>query len=147
MDAHARAAALDDLAAALRERLIAEPDGGEADLHGRIRALVDREAALLDARARDELVALVAERSFGLGPLEPLLRDPEVDEVMVNGAGAVWVDRGGGPEGTDAPFARAADARPASWRILAPRARPRAGGPPRREARPPGRPPGDAAVP
>src|SRR3954462_5431344 len=96
MDPHARAAALDDLAATLRQRLIAEPDGGEGDLHGRIRALVDREAALLDARARDGLVAGVAGAWFGLGPLEPLLRDPDVDEVMVNGAGPVWVERGGG---------------------------------------------------
>src|SRR5215470_12282541 len=107
MDPTARAAALDDLAAALRERLIAEPDGGESDLHGRIRALVDREAALLDAASRDELVARVAERSFGLGPLEPLLRDPGVDEVMVNGAGPVWVERGGRLEATGVRFASA----------------------------------------
>ena len=31
----------------------------------------------------------------GLGPLEPLLADPAVDEVMVNGPGAVWVERRG----------------------------------------------------
>src|SRR4051794_41441598 len=120
MDAHARAAALDDLAAALRERLIAEPGSGESDLHGRIRSLVDREAALLDASARDELVALVAERSFGLGPLEPLLRDPEVDEVMVNGAGAVWVERGGRLEATGVAVASDDDVRPAIERVLAP---------------------------
>ena len=29
----------------------------------------------------------------GLGPLEPLLSDPAVDEVMVNGPGAVYVER------------------------------------------------------
>src|SRR3954468_9462764 len=120
MDPHARAAALDDLASALRERLIAEPDGGEADLHGRIRALVDREAALLDAGARDELVGLVAERSFGLVPREPLLRDPEVDEVMVSGGGAVWVERGGRLEATDVAFASDDDVRHAIERILAP---------------------------
>src|SRR4051812_17342767 len=120
MDPDARAAALDDLAAALRERLIAEPGGGDGDLRGRIRALVDREAALLDAPARNELVALVAERSFGLGPLEPLLHDPDVDEVMVNGAGPVWVEREGRLEQTDVAFASDDDVRHAIERILAP---------------------------
>ena len=58
---------------------------GPDDVDGRIRALVEREAAPLDAGAREALVTRVAERSFGLGPLEPLLRDPNVDEVMSTG--------------------------------------------------------------
>ena len=120
MDPSARTAALEDLATRLRERLIAETAGADSDLHGRIRALVDREAALLDAAARHELVARVAERSFGLGPLEPLLRDPDVDEVMVNGAGPVWVERAGLLEPTDVAFASDDDVRHAIERILAP---------------------------
>ncbi|HMI69325.1 MAG TPA: CpaF family protein [Solirubrobacteraceae bacterium] len=115
------AAALDQLAVALRERLLAEAGvEGVGDLEGRIRALVEREAALLDVESREELVARVAERSFGLGPLEPLLRDASVDEVMVNGAGAVWVERGGRLEPTDVRFGSAADLRDVIERILAP---------------------------
>jgi pilus assembly protein CpaF len=91
------AAALDRLAVVLRERLLAEAGAdGVGDLEERIRALVEREAALLDVESREELVARVAERSFGLGPIEPLLRDASVDEVMVNGAGVVWVAGAGG---------------------------------------------------
>jgi pilus assembly protein CpaF len=114
-------AALDQLAVALRERLLAEADGDAGgDLEARIRALVEREAALLDVGAREELVARVAERSFGLGPLEPLLRDASVDEVMVNGAGVVWVERGGRLEPTDVRFGSAAELRDLIERILAP---------------------------
>src|SRR3954463_6370886 len=120
MDPDARAAALDALAAALRERLIAEPGGGDGDLRGRIRALVDREAALLPPAPRDELVAPVPGRSFGLGPLEPLLRDPDVDEVMVNGAGPVWIERAGRIEATEGGFAPDDAGRHALERILAP---------------------------
>ena len=73
----------------------------------RIRSLVDREAGVLGERERAELARLVAERSFGLGPLEPLLADPAVDEVMVNGPGTVWVERGGRIEATGGRASRA----------------------------------------
>ena len=116
--------ALDSLAGALRDRLLLEAGtddgGGDGDLHARIRALVDREAGLLDDDARSRLVARVAERSFGLGPLESLLGDPSVDEVMVNGPAHVWVERGGRIEPTGVSFDSEADLRHAIERILAP---------------------------
>jgi pilus assembly protein CpaF len=112
---------LDALATALRERLLAEAArDGPGDLERRIRSLVEREAALLDAGTREALVARVAERSFGLGALEPLLRDPAVDEVMVNGAGPVWVERAGRLERTDVRLASTAALRDVIERILAP---------------------------
>ena len=119
-----RATALDELAGALRERLVAEAGVGDgAGGAEAIRALVDAEAALLDAATREELVALVSERSFGLGPLQPLLADPEVDEIMVNGVGPacpVWVERSGKLEPTQVAFACDDDLRHAIERILAP---------------------------
>src|SRR5215212_3996135 len=79
--------ALDSLAGTLRDRLV--DAAGEAadgdDPAARIGALVEREAGVLDAATRDELAARVAERAVGLGPLEPLLRDRTVDEIMVCG--------------------------------------------------------------
>jgi pilus assembly protein CpaF len=113
---------LEAVAADLRERLLA--DAGEREdpegLPGRIRALVDREAGVLDEGRRAELAARIAERAFGLGPLEPLLADPTVEEVMVSGTAPAWVERGGRLERTDARFAREEDLRDAIERILAP---------------------------
>ena len=122
MDEHAQAAVLDRLADDLRAGLLERPGapGDGDDLHERIRRAVDREAALLDEAAREHLVALVAERSFGLGVLEPLLRDPSVEEVMVNGPGAVWVERSGRMERAGVAFATEGDLRHAIERILAP---------------------------
>ncbi len=120
MNPTAHADALDALAASLRERLLSDADESGAEPAARVRALVDREAGMLDAAARDELVRRVAERSFGLGPLEPLLADAAVDEIMVSGAGRVWVERGGRVEETAVRFAGDAELRHAIERILAP---------------------------
>src|ERR1700741_4553635 len=113
---------LDALAADLRERLLSragEP-GEEADLPGRIRALVDREAGVLPEARRGELAARIAERAVGLRPLEPLLSDAAGDEIMVSGTAPVWVERGGRRAATDVRFAREQDLRDAIERILAP---------------------------
>ena len=113
---------LDDLAGTLRELLLREaaeaPD--DAPLEERVRALVEREAGLLAAGERAELTRLVAEKAFGLGPLEPLLADPSVDEVMVVGPGRVWVERAGRVEPGGVAFADEGELRHAIERILAP---------------------------
>src|SRR5215207_2129231 len=111
---------LDALAADLRDRLLAGAVEPGEDVAGRIRELVDREAAVLDADARTELAGRIAERAFGLGPLEPLLADPEVEEVMVCGTAPVWVERAGRLEQTAVRFASEGDLRDAIERILAP---------------------------
>jgi pilus assembly protein CpaF len=90
--------ALEELAEALRRRLIArarDGAGGVAELGAEVRALVDAEAPALPDGEREDLAARVVRLATGLGPLEPLLADPGVDEVMVNGPGEVWVERRG----------------------------------------------------
>jgi pilus assembly protein CpaF len=63
--------------------------------------VIDGEAAVLGEtgalRARSALAAQV----LGAGPLEPLLADPQVTDVLVNAGSQVWVDRGSGLTRTD----------------------------------------------
>jgi pilus assembly protein CpaF len=90
--------ALEELAEALRRRLIERARSGAAsvgELGAEVRALVEAEAPALADLERDDLVSRVVRLATGLGPLEPLLADPAVDEVMVNGAAEVWVERRG----------------------------------------------------
>jgi pilus assembly protein CpaF len=120
---HAGADGLEQLAGELRERLVrsaGEADPSARDAAQRVAALVEREAALLSETERETLRRLVTERSLGLGPLEALLVDPDVDEVMVNGPGRVYVERRGRIEPTDVAFESEADLRHAIERILAP---------------------------
>ena len=56
---------------------------------------VRRRAPLHTPDARLELTRQAIAHLSGLGELDALLRDPSVDEVMVNGGGDIWVDRQG----------------------------------------------------
>ncbi|HVL93171.1 MAG TPA: ATPase, T2SS/T4P/T4SS family [Acidimicrobiales bacterium] len=56
------------------------------------------EEPLLSPAALAAVVTDVLARATGLGPLEPLLADPTVSEVMVSGPGRVWVERAGALE-------------------------------------------------
>ena len=89
--------ALDELAHALRARLVERARDGEAggSLEDEVRSLVEREAAALPEAEQARLVERVIVLATGLGPLEPLLADPSVDEVMVNGPESVYVERRG----------------------------------------------------
>src|SRR5215211_2428355 len=114
--------ALDELASALRSRLIERTREGAAGggLEDEVRALVQAEAGPLPEAEREALAERVVLLAAGLGPLEPLLADPAVDEVMVNGADAVYVERSGRVERSGVRFADEAELMHAVERILAP---------------------------
>jgi pilus assembly protein CpaF len=59
---------------------------------------------LLDPRAVSTLTEHVLADVHGLGPLEPLLRDPNVSDVMVVGERGVWIERSGKIEETSLHF-------------------------------------------
>jgi pilus assembly protein CpaF len=66
------------------------------------------------------LVQAVVNRVVGLGPLQPLLDDPEVTEIMVNDPEHIFVERNGRLEAADARFHSQADLRHVIDRIVAP---------------------------
>ena len=113
---------LDELAVALRARLVERARDGEAggSLEQEVRALVEREAGALPEADRAALIERVVVLATGLGPLEPLLGDPSVDEVMVNGPRAVYVERRGRLERVGVEFGDESELMHAIERILAP---------------------------
>ena len=125
MDARERH--LEELAASLRAGLIerrrtaaASGDGATADLRSEVAELVAEEAALLGEADREALEARIVRDTVGLGPLEDLLADPRVEEVMVNGPERVYVERAGTIEETDVSFESDEALRNAIERILSP---------------------------
>ncbi len=58
----------------------------------------------LSSEARARLTSEIAQEVVGLGPIEPLLRDPTVTEIMTSGPNNVWVERNGKTERTNVKF-------------------------------------------
>ncbi len=114
--------AIEELAGALRQRLIERARAGESggEVGDEIAALVECEAAALSDSERTALRERVLLAATGLGPLEALLADPAVDEVMVNGPGEVYVERGGRIRTTGVRFESEAELTHTIERILAP---------------------------
>jgi pilus assembly protein CpaF len=89
----------------IQQRLVREFEGDSISMgnQDRLRAQVEEmiNAVILEERVavtRAERAALVMDllnEIVGLGPIEPLLNDPEVDEVMVNGPYQIYVERKG----------------------------------------------------
>jgi pilus assembly protein CpaF len=123
----ARERHVEELAGSLRARLIERRRGeaaagrtASAPFADEVRSLVDEEAALLNPEDRAAVAARIARDTVGLGPLEELLADPTVEEVMVNGPGSVYVERGGRIEPAGVAFPDEEELRNAIERILAP---------------------------
>ncbi len=70
-------------------------DAPAVELRRRLGDLLHEADPLLGADRHERLVRELADEVAGLGPLEPLLADPSVTEVMVNGSGSCFVERAG----------------------------------------------------
>ena len=66
--------------------------------------LCDTENTLLNRSERDRLVEEVLDETFGLGPLEIILKDPKVSDILINGPKDIYVERGGKMERSAVEF-------------------------------------------
>src|SRR5262249_17004283 len=74
------------------------------ELRGAIAQLVDEQPVPLTQRDREKLGEEILHEVHGLGPIEPLLHDPDVCDILVNGPQQVYVERAGKLEMTPVVF-------------------------------------------
>ena len=97
-----------------RRRLLEEVDLSEfaelsapqrrARLERVVGRMVSREGPVLSTSERTRLIRQVIDEAIGLGVLEPLLADPTVTEIMVNGTDEIYVERDGRLQRSDITF-------------------------------------------
>jgi len=75
-----------------------------AEVRQALIALIDAEPTLLSALEKQQICDEVLDEVFGLGPLEPLLQDPTISDILVNGSKQVYVERKGVLELTSVTF-------------------------------------------
>ena len=71
---------------------------------GMLNQIIDDQRVPLTLGEQERIQSDLLDEVFGLGPLEPLLRDPSVSEILVNGAAHVFIERGGVLQRIDARF-------------------------------------------
>lgn len=82
--------------------------------------MIAEEKVIISRSEREQLLALILNESAGYGPLEPLLADPNITEIAVNGPAEVYAERDGRLTQTAVRFKDAAHIRHIIDRIIAP---------------------------
>ena len=84
-------------------------DMDEASLRSQLRALASHLCSLqsvaLSGSDREAMVTEIMNEIYGFGPLQPLMNDPDVSDVLVNGSQNVYIERNGQLEPTAIKFA------------------------------------------
>jgi pilus assembly protein CpaF len=70
-------------------------DRARGEIRAAVARLVDEERTPLSLAEKERVVEEVLDEVFGLGPLEPLLRDPTISDILVTTPRLVYVERGG----------------------------------------------------
>jgi len=89
-------------------------------LRAAIARAVRAEGLLLDDRGLAAVVRDMTDLFVGLGAAERLLRDPEITDLMINGPGDVWIERGGRLERTAVVYPDGEAVRAAVLRVVGP---------------------------
>jgi pilus assembly protein CpaF len=76
----------------------------QAQIRRIVEDLLAAEETPLSRQEREQLVLEVQHETFGLGPIEPLMQDPTVSDILVNGPRSVYVERRGKLEHTNVAF-------------------------------------------
>src|SRR6185295_16269188 len=69
-----------------------------------IQDIVTKEKLLLNATEKDRIQSDLLDEVFGFGPLEPLLRDPTISDILVNRTNLIYVERRGVLQKIDLKF-------------------------------------------
>src|SRR3954463_8491064 len=69
-----------------------------------VERLCDTENPLLNRMERERLIDEVLDETFGFGPLEVLLKDPTISDILINGPMKIYVERRGKLEKTEVKF-------------------------------------------
>src|SRR5688572_1089984 len=94
---------IDELGPILYDKRLSEDDLRRR-VHEQLHAALAQERAPLSAADKAQLIQDVSDDILGYGPIDRLLKDDEVTEVMVNGPELVFVERAGRIERTNASF-------------------------------------------
>ena len=91
------------------------------DVVARISTVVmDEEITLVPQADRNRIIAVVLDEVLGFGPIEPLLKDETISEIMVNNSNQVYIERNGKLELTDVTFRNDAHVMHVIDKIIAP---------------------------
>jgi pilus assembly protein CpaF len=80
------------------------PETVQLQIRHIVESMLDEDVTPLSRQERERIVLEVSHETFGLGPIEPLMRDPTVSDILVNGPRSVYVERRGKLERTDVIF-------------------------------------------
>ena len=79
-------------------------DEAEEEVAKLVRHMLAQENTPLNMEEREKVVEQLVYEIFGLGPQEPLLKDPTISDILVNGCDSVYIERDGRLQRTNVSF-------------------------------------------